>query len=156
MASLLYDGTVKRRTLGIGILAVVAIVGIWVTVDYLVVTDAERIEVFLESVTGEVTPEKISAALEWVDTSRQPVEVYVMGQTTLYEDGQELETRARDSMRRFMGQELRILGENIDVEDDHATLNVRVLGDRLGMVSATFSFRKRGEDWLVSKVSVTR
>jgi hypothetical protein len=147
---------VKRRTLLLALAALAVIVGIWVTVDHLVVTDAERIEVFLETVTGEVTSDKISSALEWVDTSRQPVEVHVMGRTDLYEDGETLETRARESMRRFMGQDLRILGENIDVEDDRATLDVRVINSQLGMVSATFDFRKRGEDWLISKVSVRR
>ncbi len=156
MTALLYDGAVKRRTLGLALAGALLAACVWMIVDYLVVTDAERIQVFLDSVTGEVSSDKIDAALSWVDTSRQPVEVYVMGRSDLYEDDETLRTRARESMRRFMGQDLRILGENIEVEGDHAHLHVRVINSQLGMVNANFDFRRRGDDWLVSKVSVTR
>jgi ABC-type transporter MlaC component len=59
-------------------------------------------------------------------------------------------------MRRFIGQDLRILGESIVVEDDRATIHIRVINSQLGMVNVDFDLRKRGEDWLVAKVGVTR
>jgi hypothetical protein len=147
---------VQRRSVAYVLLGVVVVIGVGLIVDAVVVTEEERLEVFLDSVTGEVTSEKIASALAWVDTSRQPVEVSVRGQSNLYEDDESLQERARDSMRRFIGQDLRILGESIVVEDDRATIHIRVINSQLGMVNVDFDLRKRGEDWLVAKVGVTR
>jgi hypothetical protein len=147
---------VQRRTLAYVLVVILVMVGVGLAVDALVVTEEERLEVFLDSVTGEVTSEKIDAALGWVDTGRQPVEVFVMGESRLYEDDDTLRERAQGSMRQFLGQDLRILGESITVEDDRATVHIRVINGQLGMVNANFDLRKRGEDWLVAKVSVTR
>ena len=146
----------KRRTIGYVLGGAVVVIAIGVAIDMAIVTEEERLEAFVEAVTGEVTSEKIDAALSWIDTSRQPVEVYVMGQSDLYEDDDTLRERARDSMRRFMGQDLRMLNETITVEDERATIRVRVLNDQLGMVTAEFDLRKREETWLVSAVRVTR
>jgi len=147
---------VKRRTLAYVLGGTAVAVGGWLLLDALIVTEEERIQVFLEAVTGEVTSEKINTALEWVDTDRQPVEVHVMGRSDLYEDDETLHERARESMRRFMGQDLRILGESITVEDDRATMRVRVINSQLGIVNAEFDLRKREDVWLVSHVRVTR
>lgn len=146
----------KRRWVVYGVVAVALFIGAAVVYDALVETDAERIEVFADAVTGEVSPEKISEGLAWCDPDRQPVEVYVMGASRLYDTGSDLADRAREGMSRFMGQELRPLNQTIEVDGDQASLRMRVLSNQLGMVNAAFDFRRRDERWLISAVRITR
>jgi hypothetical protein len=147
---------VKRRTLvyvaaGIGALALVWIVG-----DLVIVTDAERIAPLIDDIGGEVTPARIDAVLAWTDPERQPVEIQALGRTELFEERAALSTRAHEGLRPVQGDTFRILGESIDVEDDRATVSLRLLSGQGGMTSVFFDLRKRDDDWLIEKVRVER
>ncbi len=146
----------QRRPIVYAAAGLVTLVALGLTYDALVETDEERIEAFADAVTGEVTSEKIAEALAWCDTGRQPVEVYLMGESRLYESDSDLADRARQGMSRFMGQDLRPLNRNVEVDGDRASLRVRVMNSQLGMVNAAFEFRKRGDEWLLSTVRITR
>ncbi|MBW2463048.1 MAG: hypothetical protein JRH11_15470 [Deltaproteobacteria bacterium] len=146
----------QRRSIAYAAAGLAALVALGLAYDALVETDEERIEAFADAVTGEVTSEKIAEALTWCDTGRQPVEVYLMGESLLYESDSALADRARQGMSRFMGQDVRALNRNVQVDGDRASLRVRVMNSQLGMVNATFEFRKRDDKWLLSVVRITR
>ena len=146
----------QRRSVAYVLGAIVAVAAVVIVVDLAIVTDEERLEPFLDAVTGNVTPERVDAALAFTNPSRQPVEVHAMGATQLYEDAATLRERAHEGLRPLQGESLRILGESMEVADDRATISVRFISSRAGMATATFDLRKRDDAWLLASVSVTR
>jgi hypothetical protein len=144
-----------RRSVLWGVLGVGAVVVVLIAYDALVVTDEERLEAFVDSVHGEVTSERIDEALSHCDPSIEPVEVQVFGDTTLYTDSSELESRARESLRRFSGDDLRVMTSSVRVEDGRGNIRLRLLSSR-GMMRVDFTLVAHGERWLVSKVMVSR
>jgi hypothetical protein len=147
---------VQRRTLAYVAGGIAAVATVWVVGDLLIVTDEERLEPFLDAVTGDVTPARIDAALAFTDPSREPVEVRALGTTVVYEDAESLSERAHTALSALSGETLRILGESIEVEGERATISVRILSGQTGMVNVGFDLRKHGDDWLVRTVRVTR
>jgi hypothetical protein len=121
--------------------------------DVLIVTDEEELEGFVEAVSGEVTSERIDAALEWVDPAAAPVEIGVWGDTRVYEDGAELRSRARSALRPFIGQRLRALREGIQVEEGTGDVSLQLVSGQ-GMVDVDFRLERRGDRWLVTRVRV--
>lgn len=144
----------KRQLLLVGATLVVA-VAVWLTLDAVIVTDEERLEAFVEDVTGTVTTQRIDTAMEWVDPAAEPVEIRYFGRSDYYEEMLPLRDRAHDALRFLSGDSLRTLQEGIEVEGDRATVSLRLLSDR-GMVQATFTLRRHGERWLVSEVEIHR
>lgn len=147
--------TVDRRRLVIIGGALAAVVGIWWALDALVVTEEERLEAFVDDVTGTVSTERIDRALEWVDPSTEPVEIRVMGRTSYYEQMGPLRERARDALAFLEGDDLRTLQQGIEVTEDRAVVSLRLLGDR-GMVQVEFTLRQHGDRWLVAEVQIHR
>jgi len=147
--------TVDRRKLFLVGATLVVAVAVWWTLDAVVVTDEERLEAFVDDVTGTVSTQRIDAALEWVDPATEPVEVRYFGRSDYYEQMPPLRERAHDALRYLSGDALRTLQEGIEVTDDRAVVGLRLLSDR-GMVQATFTLRRRGERWLVSEVEIHR
>jgi hypothetical protein len=152
-----YKGSVRRQTLVIlGALALAVAGGIY-AFDAAIVTAEERIGRFANDVTGEVSRDRIRRALEWTEPSRQPVEVDVRGEGTVYDDENagELSRDAKRALGRFSGTNLRALRESIEVQGDRADLSLKLLTDR-GMVNVDYRLRRHGEQWLVSRVRVRR
>jgi hypothetical protein len=145
----------RRRAIYLVIAVVVITAGI-VVGDLLVTTEEERLTVFADAVSGEVTPARIDAALAWCDPARQPVQVESFAGGRLYEDEASLHREARRALSRFRGTELHRLSDSITVHDDTATVSLRLLATDRGFINAEFELRRHGEDWLVSSVVVRR
>lgn len=144
----------RRMLVGIGAVVVLGIAG-WIAYDVLVVTDQERVEALLDDVTGTMGPEKVSRALRWVDVDRQPLDVSAYGDARSYSPGQgsELETKARESLRRFDGTTFRMLRRSVEVTGNDAHVTLQLIGDD-SMANVDFALRKHGEDWLISRLAL--
>ncbi|MEQ8461262.1 MAG: hypothetical protein RLO52_30490 [Sandaracinaceae bacterium] len=144
----------KRGWLGVGA-AMVALV----LYDALVITDEERLEAFVEDVTGRLEPARVAAATDrWVDLERQSLELSALGESRRFDAGDEAELaeRRQRALSRFMGDSLRALSTAIEVEDREARVTLRLLGTRTGMATAEWTLHKAGDDWLVQRLRVTR
>lgn len=132
-----------------------ALVGGMLLWDALVTTDEERLQTFVDTVTGTMEPATVTEGLTWVDPDAQPLEVEARGMGKLYRSGDadELQRDAREQLRPFMGDTLRALREAIDVDGDQAAVELKLLTNR-GLVQARFRFVKRRERWLLEKAWV--
>lgn len=148
----------RRAWLGVGA-ALVVIVGVMFAYDALVETDEERLEVFVEDVTGSVTRGRVDVARSrWVDLSRHPFEVSAMGQTFLYQEGQEdeLAEQASSSLRTIFGTNLRVMSTAMQIEGDEATVTLRLISRQRGMGLVEWRLVRDGEEWLVERLAVRR
>lgn len=150
---------IEPRRAGIVIGVVATVVGAWLGLDELIVTEEERLEELANAVTGPVDPQRIDAAVaNWAAPSIQPVEVTAFGRSEVYDvsNAAELGPRARDALRSYGGERLRKLRQGIElIGEDRAHVTLRIVSGR-GMVDAEFELRKHGDRWLVSEVRIHR
>ncbi|MCA9600470.1 MAG: hypothetical protein R3A78_14200 [Polyangiales bacterium] len=135
------------------LLVAAVLVAAFVTYDVLVVTDEERIEAFVETITGTVDEDHIAAALAYFDPARVTIDVEVLGRGRVYSDAAQFRSDMRRAVSILQGDHLRALGEHIEVTGDTATVTMRLVTQR-GIRDTEFRLVKRGEDWLVSRVRV--
>ena len=138
--------------------AIAIVIGGWLGIDSLVVTDEEQIEELANDVTGVVDPARVRASLEkWTDPATRPVEVRAFGRVEVYDASRaaELESAARDALRSYQGERLRKMRQGIRIDGDRATLTLRIVSTR-GMVDADFELEKHGDRWIVAGVDVHR
>lgn len=153
------DRGVTRKAwigVGVGVLALAGALFLW---DVLVVTDEERLELFVEDVTGDVGPDRVmNARVRWVDLDRQPLEISAMGRSLLYRAGEDdaLQERSQTALRSMYGERLRALTSGITVDGERATVTLRLMGDRSGLHQVQWRLRKRDDEWLVERLAVTR
>jgi len=142
-------GLTALVTLGIGLL--------WWGADALIVTDEERLEALVDLATSPLDGEVITAAAEWTDPGRQPVEVSAFGMSRVYGAGSEedLAAMGRSSLSPYYGTSFRDLSRSIEVEDDHGAISMRLMSDQ-GMVQVRVQLVKHGDDWLVAQLRVGR
>lgn len=148
----------RKGWIGIGV-AVLALGGVLFLWDVLVVTDEERLELFVEDVTGVVGPDRVmNARVRWTDLSRQPFEISAMGQSLLYREGDDeaLQERSQTALRSMYGDRVRPLTSGIRVEGDRATVTMRLMGERSGMAQVEWRLTKHGDEWLLERLAVTR
>lgn len=145
-----------RTRIAIQFLVLVGLVcSVAVVADALVVTDEERLDAFVDAVTGEVETRRIDAALSHADPSRVPVEVVVGDDVHTYADGQEVDLaeRTRRALTPLEDEHLRVLQEAVEVDGDRALVALR-LRTRGGTADIQFRLVRRGDGWLVSRVRV--
>lgn len=148
----------KRGWLGVAV-GVATMVGILLAWDALGVTDEERLEAFIDDVTGSVGQGRVSAArARWIDLDRQPFEVSAMGRSLLYREGEEadLAERSRTALAGLRGSDLRAFHRRIDIQGDAATVTLRLVSRGQGMGTVEWRLRKHDDDWLLSRLAVTR
>ena len=123
--------------------------------DWVIVTDQERIEEFVEAVTGEVRGDRIDKALEYVDVPRQSVEIVVDNQVRFYEGNVNtaVAEEARQTLAPFAGDNVRLLQDSIEVEEDHARVALRASTPE-GVLDVQFRLIRHDDQWLVSRVRV--
>lgn len=139
--------------------AVLVIGGALFAYDALVETEEERLEVFVDDVTGSVTRGRVDVARSrWVDLSRQPFEVSAMGQSWLFEEGEEdeLTDQASSSLRGIFGTNLRVMSTTMQIEGDTATVTLQLVSRERGLGMVEWRLSKDGEDWLVERLAVRR
>lgn len=129
--------------------------GIAAIADALVTTESERLDAFVDAVTGEVESRRIDDALDYADPSREPVELVIGDRVETFEEGQEVDLaeRARDTLAPFTGEEVRLLQRHVEIDQDQAEVALR-LHTPDGIVNVQFRLRRHGDGWLVHRVRV--
>lgn len=145
----------KSRFLVQTVLVALLVGSVALVADALVVTDEERLEAFVQAVTGEVETRRVDAALAYAEPARVPVETLVGNDSTYYVEGQEVDLaeRARRILAPYTGEDVRLLQKSIEIDDDRALVALR-LGTREGTSNVQFRLVRRGDGWLVSRVRV--
>ena len=144
-----------RSLLYYGVIGAVALAGVLVAVDAIVVTDQERLEGFVDGVTGDVSGDRIDNALSWTNLDAEPVEVVVGDQPRLYAEGEEVDLAedAREVLAPLEGESVRLLQDAIEIQGTSARVALRVSTSE-GVCDVQYLMRKHGEDWLVTRVRV--
>ena len=121
-------------------------------------SDRDRIDAFIDAVTGTLSAEGVEAGLaKYVDLSRVPLSVNAMIRQRSYGpgDADALRADAMRGLRPYFGTTLRILQQRVKVEGADAHVGLRLFSGQ-GMAEVDFDLTKSGEDWLVRRVSITR
>ncbi len=136
------------------ILLIVLVVGGYLAWDAAVVTDEEKIEAFAETISGKLDLDRIDEAMMYVRPAYQPLTVTSPWGEKVYEDVAGVRSAAHKALSRFYGEHLRIMNQEIHVEERAARLSVRVMTMR-GMRDADFRFAKPDdENWVLTHVTV--
>lgn len=141
------------RNVVIAGLAIAAAVGVGIAVERLIVTEEERLELFIDDVTGKIDGEKIDRALAWTDANRQPVELIVRGASWRFEQSSELSGQARSKLAPYYGERLSLLSSRIEIKEKSAFVAVDTFSRR-GRNTVDYELHKLGDRWLVSTVNV--
>lgn len=139
----------RAKWIGAGL--VLASVGAFVLYDVLVVSDRERIESLVDTITDEITDAHVDEALTWIDPGTEPFEATVFGQAKLFraEEAEELRTFVRRGISRYRGTRLRALRQAITLEGDTASVSLELMSDQ-GMFRLALGLRKHDDRWLIS------
>jgi hypothetical protein len=115
----------------------------------------EGLETFVHTVTGTIGPSNVQRGLEWVDPSRQPLEVQARGMGKLYDarNADSLRADARRALQPYLGDDVRPLRQAVKVEGDTGHVDLQLLTGR-GLVNASFRFRRHGDRWLMDRARV--
>ncbi len=144
-----------RRT-GIHLLVILSIVvGAAVVTDAIVVTDRERMDEFIESVTGKVSDTRIDSALSYADPSRVPIELVHEGRRRKYSDrnASKLKPDARKALASLEGSRLRLIQESVLLDGERARVALR-LRTSSGLADTIFDLRRQNDQWLLRRVTV--
>ena len=144
-----------RRT-GIHLLVILSIVvGAAVVTDAIVVTDRERMEAFIESVTGEVSESRIDGALSYANPSEVPIELVHQGRRRKYSDrnAAKLKPDARKALASLEGSSLRLIQESVSVEGERARIALRLRTSE-GLANTVFDLHRKNDAWLLRRVIV--
>ena len=143
-----------QRT-GIYLLVVLSLViGTAAVVDAAVVTDRERLEEFIEAVTGKVSDSRIDEALDYIDLSKVSMEVVRDGRRRRYDhrNANELPPDARKALATLAGSRIHLIQENIELDGEHARVALRLRTDR-GLANAVFDLRRADDDWFLRRAT---
>lgn len=130
-------------------------IGAVVIADWLIVTEEERLEAFVDTVSGRIDNDRIERALSWTDPKRQPLELTFRGQSFRFDadNAADLRSKAYTHLASYQGEKLTLLSKNIEVKGLQATVVVDTLSRR-GRTTVEYELRKTGDQWLVSGVFV--
>ena len=153
--ALLREGTWDKRIglLGIGAFALVSSLAL--VVDALVITDEERLDMFVDGLTDTRTEARSTRRLATSIPAGFRSRSMVGDESAFYGDGDEVDLaeHTREALSSLAHGEAELVQKTIDIEGDQARVAVRVSTDD-GMVNAQFRFVRRGDGWLVSRMRV--
>lgn len=144
-----------RRT-AIHLLVILSIViGAAVVADAVVVTDRERMDEFIESVTGKVSDARIDGALSYANPSKVPIELVHEGRRKKYSDrnAAKLKPDARKALASLEGSRLRLIQESVSLDGERARIALR-LRTSSGLANTVFDLRREDDQWLLRRVIV--
>src|SRR5690606_33263286 len=145
----------NRGRICLYVAVVATLVGGVVTVaDAMVITDEERLETFVETLTSK-GGDRVGHALRFTDPNREPVAVVSSGGPDRFADGQEVEPESamRTALSAFSARELDTVQRAVDIRGEQAMVALRVRGDE-GLTNAQFDFRRHDDGWLLQRVVV--
>jgi hypothetical protein len=141
---------------GIYLLVILSIVvGAAVVTDAVVVTDRERMDDFVEAVTGRVSESRIDNALSYANPSKVTMELVHDGRRRRYSDrnASALKTDARKALASLEGSKLHLIQESISLEGERARIALRLRTDA-GLANTVFDFRREDDVWFLRRVIV--
>ncbi len=141
---------------GIYLLVILSIVvGAAVVTDAVVVTDRERMDEFIEQVTGRVSESRIDNALSYADPSKVTMELVHDGRRRRYSDrnASALKTDARKALASLEGSKLHLIQESISLEGERARIALRLRTD-VGLANTVFDLRRENDVWILRRVIV--
>ncbi len=144
-----------RRT-AIHLLVILSIVvGAAMVTDAIVVTDRERMDEFIESVTGTVSESRIDGALSYADPSEVPIELIHEGRRRKYSDrnAAKLKPDARKALSSIEGSHLRLIQESVSLDGERARIALRLRTNE-GLANTVFDLRRKNDTWLLRRVTV--
>ena len=144
-----------RRT-GIHLLVILSlVVGAAAVTDAVVVTDRERMEEFVEAVTGRVSDARIDNALSYADPSKVTMELVHNGRRHRYSDQNagDLKSDARKALATLAGSKLHLIQENISLDGERARIALRLRTNE-GLANTVFDLRREDDRWLLRRVTV--
>jgi hypothetical protein len=144
-----------RRT-AIHLLVILSIVvGAAMVTDAIVVTDRERMEEFIESVTGTVSESRIDGALSYADPAEVPIELIHEGRRRKYSDrnAAKLKPDARKALASIEGSQLRLIQESVSLDGERARIALRLRTNQ-GLANTVFDLRRKNDTWLLRRVTV--
>ena len=144
-----------RRT-AIHLLVILSIVvGAALVTDAIVVTDRERMDEFIESVTGTVSESRIDGALSYADPSEVPIELIHEGRRRKYSDrnAARLKPDARKALSSIEGSHLRLIQESVSLDGERARIALRLRTNE-GLANTVFDLRRKYDTWLLRRVTV--
>jgi hypothetical protein len=144
------------RQAGIHLLVALSIaVGTAVAIDTIVVTDRERMDEFIESVTGRVSESRVDKALSYADPSQLPLELVHQGQRRRYNNRNavNLKPDARRALASLEGGKLRLIQESVALDGERARIALRLRTDA-GLANTVFDLRRQNDVWLLHRVTV--
>lgn len=144
------------RKAGIHLLVVLSLViGAAVVTDAIVVTDRERMDEFIESVTGRVSDSRIDGALSYADPSKLPIELVHEGRRRKYSDrnARDLKPDARKALASLEGSKLHLIQESVSLDGERARIALR-LRTNTGLANTVFDLRRENDEWLLRRVTV--
>ncbi len=141
---------------GIYLLVILSIVvGAAVVTDAIVVTDRERMDEFIESVTGRVSESRIDNALSYADPSKVTMELVHDGHRRRY-DGRNaaaLKPDARKALASLEGSSLRLIQQSISLDGERARSALRGRTDA-GLASPICDLRRENDEGFLRRVIV--
>jgi hypothetical protein len=144
-----------RRT-SIYLLVILSIVvGAAVVTDAVVVTDRERMDEFVEAVTGRVSGSRIDNALRYADPSKVTMELVHEGRRRRYSDrnAAALKPDARKALAPLEGTKLTLIQESISLDGERARIALRLRTDA-GLANTVFDLRRENDVWFLRRVIV--
>jgi len=141
---------------GIYLLVILSIVvGAAVVTDAVVVTDRERMDEFIDSVTGRVSDSRIDNALSYADPSKVTMELVHEGRRRRYSDrnAADLKPDARKALASIEGSKLDLIQESISLEGKRARIALRLRTD-VGLANTVFDLRRENDEWFLRRVIV--
>ena len=147
--------TFMQRT-GIYLLVILSIVvGAALVTDAIVVTDRERMDEFIDSVTGQVSGTRIDGALSYADPSKVAMELVHQGRRHRYSDrnAASLKPDARKALASLEGSSLHLIQESISLEGERARIALRLRTDA-GLANTVFDLRRENDQWFLRRVIV--
>ena len=141
---------------GIYLIVILSIVvGAAVVADAAVVTDRERMDEFIEQVTGRVSASRIDNALSYADPSKVTMELVHDGRRRRYSDrnASALKTDARKALASLEGSKLHLIQESISLEGERARIALR-LRTAAGLANTVFDLRRENDVWILRRVIV--
>lgn len=133
------------------------LIGIYMALDALVVSDEEELEAIAEDFSGTITNERVERALTHFDPDVHPIEVNARGIARVYGAGSASDLR-RDAMRglsALMGDTPRKLRGGVSVEENRGQIRMHLVTAQ-GTANVEMRLEREGERWLVSRFQVTR
>ena len=144
----------KRAHLILAAGAFLCLICVAAVADALVVTDEERLEAFVDALSGEVSPERIDDALSFAQTDQLPFTLRSGSSERTYDNRDaELARRVRETIAPFLGTEAELVQHNIEVDGDEADVHLRVRTIR-GTVSAAIQLEKVDGRWLIAATTL--